>query len=228
MRHKKRGRKLGRNSAHRKALGRNILRSLFEHGQIVTTIPKAKEYAPKAEKLITMAKRAESKIEKMEKEIKERARQEVTPELKQEISRNAEAIRLAHFRRALVKLPDKKIVQKIFYDIAPLYTKRKGGYTRVLHLSKPRLGDNGPQAVLALTEQLPEEDSVAKAREQRKADKDKLKKEKSEIKRKRKERKQKEKEKENLRRQKEQERMKREREIRKQAQKEKKGKRGKR
>lgn len=56
MRHRKTGRKLGRNSSHRKALGRNLVSSLFEHGRITTTVEKAKEYRPMAEKMITLAK----------------------------------------------------------------------------------------------------------------------------------------------------------------------------
>ncbi len=57
MRHRKHGRKLGRNSSHRKALGRNLVSSLFEHGRITTTVEKAKEYRPMAEKMITLAKK---------------------------------------------------------------------------------------------------------------------------------------------------------------------------
>jgi len=56
MRHKLRGRRLGRNTAHRTALKRNILDALFRHGRIVTTLEKAKEYRPFAEKLITLAR----------------------------------------------------------------------------------------------------------------------------------------------------------------------------
>jgi len=56
MRHRRKGRKLGRNSSHRKALGRNLVTSLFEHGRITTTVEKAKEYRPMAEKMITLAK----------------------------------------------------------------------------------------------------------------------------------------------------------------------------
>lgn len=59
MRHRKQGRKLGRNSSHRKALGRNLVSSLFEHGRITTTVEKAKEYRPMAEKMITLAKKRE-------------------------------------------------------------------------------------------------------------------------------------------------------------------------
>ena len=56
MRHRKRGRKLNRNSSHRKAMFRNMSASLFEHEMIRTTLAKAKELRRKAEPLITLAK----------------------------------------------------------------------------------------------------------------------------------------------------------------------------
>ena len=56
MRHRKSGRKLNRNSSHRKAMFRNMSASLFEHEVIRTTLPKAKELRRKAEPLITLAK----------------------------------------------------------------------------------------------------------------------------------------------------------------------------
>ena len=59
MRHKKSGRALGRTSAHRAAMFRNMVTSLFEHERIVTTTEKAKEVRPIAEKMITLAKRGD-------------------------------------------------------------------------------------------------------------------------------------------------------------------------
>jgi large subunit ribosomal protein L17 len=59
MRHRKSGRKLGRNSSHREAMFRNMVTSLFEHERIVTTTEKAKEVGPIAEKMITLAKRGD-------------------------------------------------------------------------------------------------------------------------------------------------------------------------
>ena len=57
MRHRVQGRKLGRPTPHRRALFRNLCTSLFEHGRITTTVQKAKELRPIAEKLITLGKR---------------------------------------------------------------------------------------------------------------------------------------------------------------------------
>ncbi|MCZ6635867.1 MAG: 50S ribosomal protein L17 [bacterium] len=59
MRHRKRGRKLGRTASHRKAMLNNLATSLFEHGKIHTTLPKAKELCSVAERLISFAKRGD-------------------------------------------------------------------------------------------------------------------------------------------------------------------------
>jgi large subunit ribosomal protein L17 len=56
MRHRVRGRRLGRTSAHRTALGRNLLRAIVRHHRIVTTTAKAKEYRPFIEKIVTIAR----------------------------------------------------------------------------------------------------------------------------------------------------------------------------
>ena len=60
MRHNRSYRKLGRTSEHRKALFRNQLRSLIAHERIITTLPKAKELRPIAEKIVTLGRQAES------------------------------------------------------------------------------------------------------------------------------------------------------------------------
>ena len=56
MRHKVKGRKLGRTTSHRLAMFRNMVTSLFEHGRIETTIQKAKEIRRIADKMVTLAK----------------------------------------------------------------------------------------------------------------------------------------------------------------------------
>ena len=59
MRHRKAGYKLNRTSSHRQAMLRNMAASLFEHGQITTTVPKAKALQPFVEKIVTTAKRGD-------------------------------------------------------------------------------------------------------------------------------------------------------------------------
>src|SRR5919106_3677331 len=55
-RHLMRGRQLSRDTEHRKAMRRNLVQSLFEHGKVRTTLPKAKEVKAMAERLITLAR----------------------------------------------------------------------------------------------------------------------------------------------------------------------------
>jgi len=57
MRHRVYGKKLNRDSDHRRAMLRNLAAGLFEHGEIKTTMPKAKAVQPIVEKIITIAKR---------------------------------------------------------------------------------------------------------------------------------------------------------------------------
>jgi len=129
VRHLKRGRKLSRTSAHRKALRQNMAVSLFTHGRIVTTLAKAKEQRPFVEKLITLAKRGWSARE-----------------------RGEDARYLHCYRRAISLLQDKAIAKKLFEEIAPGYADRPGGYTRILRDATNRLGDNAPRAIFELVE----------------------------------------------------------------------------
>ena len=59
MRHQRKGKKLGRDSAHRRALYANLTSALIEHGRIRTTIAKAKEVRPIAEQMITLGRRGD-------------------------------------------------------------------------------------------------------------------------------------------------------------------------
>jgi large subunit ribosomal protein L17 len=59
MRHHRKGKKLGRDSAHRKALYSNLAGALIEHGRIKTTLAKAKAVKPNAEKMITLGRRGD-------------------------------------------------------------------------------------------------------------------------------------------------------------------------
>lgn len=63
-------------------------------------------------------------------------------------------------RRAFSFLQDRDVVDKLFDEIAPRYRNREGGYTRILHLDKNRLGDNAPQVLFELVGE--EEEAAAK------------------------------------------------------------------
>ena len=74
MRHRAKGRQLSRTSTHRRAMLNNMATSLFQHGGIVTTVAKAKELRPFAEKLITMARRGDLHARRLvERKLKDRA-----------------------------------------------------------------------------------------------------------------------------------------------------------
>ena len=113
MRHRVRGRKLGRTTAHRKALFRNQLTALFTHDRIVTTLAKAKELRPLAERMVTLAGTGS----------------------------------LPARRKVLTMVPDKEVVRRLFDEIAPRFTDRPGGYTRVMRLGRRR-GDGAELAII--------------------------------------------------------------------------------
>ena len=162
MRHRKRGRTLGRNAAHRKAMFRNMANSLFEHESIVTTVAKAKELRPFAEKCITVARSAagaaveaqkiRDKATGLDKASKERA--QILAEWRTAVAP------VLHVRRQLIKrlgnhrlenrTDHDTVIQKLISVIGPRYVDRPGGYTKILKLTKRRLGDASPTALIAL------------------------------------------------------------------------------
>jgi len=129
MRHRVAGKKLSRSTAHRKALRRNLVMALFQHGRIRTTRAKAQAARGQAEKLITRAKRG----------------------LMAEKENPAAGV---HARRVVASRlnNDRRIVQKLFDEIAPRYLDRPGGYTRMLKLGR-RKGDAAEMVLLELVEE---------------------------------------------------------------------------
>ena len=117
MRHKKKGRKLGRKVGNRKALLRNLACQLILHKKIKTTDPKAKELRSFIEPLITLAKKDN-----------------------------------LHARRLVIKkIPKKDIVRILFEQIAPLFSTRPGGYTRITKLGL-RDNDRAPVSIIEFVE----------------------------------------------------------------------------
>jgi len=140
MRHKLAGQKLSRTTGHRKALRRNLAAALFQHGRIKTTLPKARHVQRFVERIISIAKRGDLA-----------ARRRVIAVLQDRFlvdQEETDIVRSKSWR--IVKGP--KLVRKIFDEIAPKYADRPGGYTRIIHLGKPRLGDNGQQVYLELVD----------------------------------------------------------------------------
>jgi large subunit ribosomal protein L17 len=132
VRHQKSGKKLGRDSAHRKALYSNLAGALIEHGRIQTTQAKAKAVKPLAEKLITLGKRGD----------------------------------LHARRQALAALRSNDVVHRLFADIAPRFSDRPGGYTRIVKLG-PRQGDAAEMVYLELVDYEPASSPLAPPRARR-------------------------------------------------------------
>jgi large subunit ribosomal protein L17 len=129
-----RGRQLSRDTEHRKALRRNMVQSLFEHGKIRTTLPKAKEVRAFAEKLITLARG---------KTVNDRRRVIAMLQDRRLTDEEQEFILNERGR-------PRTVVQKLFDEIAPSFADRQGGYTRIIKLSDYRIGDGGSLVMLQL------------------------------------------------------------------------------
>jgi large subunit ribosomal protein L17 len=169
MRHRRKGRKLGRHPSHQRALLRALATALFlterdaesdenapkVKGRIITTIQKAKEVRPLVEKCITIARHAlphQEAADHLEPNVERHSnewRAWRDGDGWKEWNRTIAPVVVAR-RRALQLLGDKQAVRILFDDIAPRYADRDGGYTRVLRLAKPRLGDAGTRAILEL------------------------------------------------------------------------------
>jgi large subunit ribosomal protein L17 len=130
VRHHRSGKKLGRDSAHRKALYSNLAGSLIEHGRIKTTVAKAKAVRPIAEKMITLGRRGD----------------------------------LAARRQALAYLRSNDVVHILFAEVAPRFTDRPGGYTRIVKVG-PRAGDAAEMAYLEFVDYVPPAPVVRPVRE---------------------------------------------------------------
>ncbi len=167
MRHRKRGRHLGRTSSHRRALLRNLASSLIlterdaefdpnppkVKGRIVTTMQKAKEVRPLVEKCVTIARHALAHEEAAEEYGTTAVRNSESWKTWRQSARwqewcQARAPAVAARRRVLQLLGDKQAVHVLFEEIAPRFKDRDGGYTRILRLAKPRRGDSGTRAIL--------------------------------------------------------------------------------
>jgi large subunit ribosomal protein L17 len=169
MRHRRSGRKLGRNPSHQRALLRSLASALFlterdaefdpnppkVKGRITTTLPKAKEVRPLVEKCITIAKKSLLAEEAAAKHGTDAERNsEQWKAWRQSPKWNAWAAAIAPSvagrRRCLQLLGDKQAVRTLFSEVAGRFADRPGGYTRIVRLAKVRLGDAGEQAILEL------------------------------------------------------------------------------
>lgn len=167
MRHAVRGRKLARTSAHRLAMRRNMAQSLFEHGEIRTTLVKAKELRAFSERLVTLAidgslaarQRAEALLN--DRAIIPKAHQEAYDQMSD--AKREKVLRARSGRRHLrgdarpgLAFTADSVMNRLFSEIGPKMKQRNesrgcsGGYTRIIPLGERRLGDAGMLAILRL------------------------------------------------------------------------------
>jgi large subunit ribosomal protein L17 len=122
-------------------------------GRIITTLAKAKEVRPLVERCITIAKRGLVSLDKAkefatsaERDSAEWKKWRTSGQWSQWVRAVSPAV--VARRRVVQLLGDKKAARIVFEKIAPRYVDRPGGYTRILKLATPRLGDAGPRAML--------------------------------------------------------------------------------
>jgi len=108
-------RKLGRTTAQRRAMLRQMVTDFLDYGKLETTATRCKEIQPLAEKMITLGKKNT----------------------------------LASRRQAIGYITREDVVTKVFTDLAPGYSERNGGYTRIIKIG-PRRGDAAEMAVIEL------------------------------------------------------------------------------
>lgn len=155
---------------------RNAAQSLFEHGQIITTLEKAKDVRRFAEKLITMAKKARggslAARQRIMSVLQDRAvipadRREdydlMTDGQRKKVLRAPSGRRWRHGGPKLgMEFTAESIVNRLINTVAPKFENRAGGYTRIIRLGRPRIGDNATRAILQLVGEEEAAGSVAK------------------------------------------------------------------
>ena len=163
MRHRVYGYKLSRDSEQRTSDRRNLAAALFMHGQIRTTVPKAKMVKPFVEKLITAARKGDLASRRRVLAALGRDRIMVKNDQDAEAKRNRYG--------ELTGGP--KLVRKLFEEIAPKYKDRPGGYTRIIRLAETRRGDGTSLCLLQLvgTEEVGPQVSGQYSRRRQKANK---------------------------------------------------------
>ena len=115
MKHGTRKRRFDRSQGHRKAMLRNLTRSLVVYEGIRTTEARAKEIRAHVDRLITLGKKGD----------------------------------LHSRRQALARLPDRRVIDKVFGDLSERFKERNGGFTRIYSIA-PRSGDSAPMVRIEL------------------------------------------------------------------------------
>ena len=130
MRHRVVGRRLSATPSHRLAMLRNMSQSLIEHGEIRTTLPRAKELVRFIEPLITQARKGTLHARRL---VISRLNDRFMPDPGDQDM-----------------LADDTVVQKLFKEIGPHFKDRNGGYTRIVKTAEWRIGDAGDIVIVQL------------------------------------------------------------------------------
>ena len=172
MRHRIHHRKLNRTSEHRKALRRNMAQNLIDNGQITTTIAKARDLRPFFERLVTLAVKTRRLAADSDRAGALRARRAIDRLLGDRCliaaehraayesmsdAARAKTLRMVSGRRYRTGEPKgrlaftaESVAHRLIETIAPRFSDRPGGYTRLIRLAKRRVGDASSLAMLKL------------------------------------------------------------------------------
>lgn len=172
MRHRIHFRRLNRTAEHRWALRRNMAQSLFEHGSITTTLPKAKNLQPFVEKLVTQAIRAHKARKAGDAATELAARRSIDQLMGDRViipaahrgefdgmsdAARAKSLRMASGRRyrtgeakGRLAFTADSVTRRLIEKVAPNYLDRPGGYTRIVRTAERRIGDGSELAVVQL------------------------------------------------------------------------------
>ena len=168
MRHRVAKKHLSRTASHMNAMRRNMAQSLIQHGQIQTTLPKAKEARRFVEKLITIAREggidSRRRVEAMltDRAILDAEHQDkydqMTDAQRHKVMfarsgrRHRTGVVPASYNKNKIPFVATSVIHKLMTEVAPGYVGRTGGYTRIIRLAKRRIGDNGELAILQLVD----------------------------------------------------------------------------
>lgn len=144
MRHRVAHRKLGRKTEHRLALLRNLCTSLITHERLITTLPKAKELRPFAERAITLGKRA------LAADVPASALHNRRLAAAYFFTGNTNRVPDGGYKRPHApRTAGVSALDKLFDELASRFAERPGGYTRILKLGTRR-GDGAEMALIEL------------------------------------------------------------------------------
>lgn len=137
MRHGKDTFKIGRTASHRRCMIANMLKALIEHGRIETTERKAKELRRHADRMVTLAKK---------NTLASRRRAVADLMISYNVLTPKEA-RAAKAGKIVSHNTDRKVMGRLFGELAQRFATRNGGYTRIIK-KEFRIGDSAPSCYI--------------------------------------------------------------------------------